>query len=91
MIQDLPNVAAPANALTEAEARLVGASANRIVNLRGLLKSNKGLGSLTIQTSSGAVSLALTCEDITACLSVLMDREACLLTGFNVVLECTPA
>ena len=77
--------------MTEAEARVCGAAANRIVNLRGLELSNEGNGSLTVNTKSGAVSLALTQEDIAAFLALAIDRESALLTGFNIVLDQTPA
>ena len=88
--QVFPVVTKP-NRMTEAEARVCGASANRIVNLRGLQVSNKGSGSLTVQTTTGTVALALTQEDITAFLALAIDRESALLTGFNIVLDQPPA
>jgi len=84
----LPTVAKPKGRMTEAEARVVGASANRIVNLRGLqVSAANASGSLTVNAKSGAVSLVLTSQDVEACLALLIEREACLLTQFDIELE----
>ena len=77
--------------MTEAEARVVGASANRIVNLRGMIADRRSVsGNLTVPVSSGTVAMTLTAEDVRACLALLIERETALLIGFDIELE-TPA
>lgn len=82
----LPAISPPKGRLTEAEARVIGAAANRIANLRSLLASASGNGSLTVTAGTGTVALTMTREDLTATLSLLIEREAALLTQFDVEL-----
>jgi hypothetical protein len=84
---NLPALAPPKGRLTEAEARVIGAAANRLPNLRGLQAAQAGSGSLTVTTKNGAVSLTLTREDLGAILALLVEREACLLTQFDIELD----
>lgn len=86
----LPTVAAPKGRLTEREVRILGASANRLVNLRDLQASQVGSGSLSATTKTGTVSLTLRREDIEAVLALLVERESSLLLQFDVELD-TPA
>jgi len=79
----LPAVLPDREPLTLAEARRIGATANRLVNLRGLLADARG-GSLTVNTRSGAVSLTLDANDIIAALALLAERDVAFLSSFNV-------
>lgn len=83
----LPVIAPPKGRLTESEARLIGAAANRIVNLRGLRASQSGGGSLAVTTKTGTVSLTLTREDTETVLALLVERESLLLTQFDIELD----
>lgn len=72
----------------EKEARVMGASANRIVNLRAYRDFGTG-GSLTVKDAkNGTSSLTLSDADLFACLSLLIQREAAILASFNI--ECEP-
>lgn len=69
------------NRMTEAEARVVGYSATRIAQLRELAKQATS-GTLTLKTASAT----LTTLDVSACIALLIEREASLLSGFNIEL-----
>ena len=64
----------------------MGASANRIVNLRAYRDFGTG-GSLTVKDRrNGTSSLPLSDNDMFAVLSLLIQREASVLASFNI--EC---
>ena len=86
----LPVIAAPKGRMTEAEARRVGQSANRIAQLRSLRDNAKRGGSITGDSGNGAASHALTAEETKACLALLIEREETFLTSFDIELEETP-
>lgn len=70
----------------EKEARVMGAAANRIVNLRAYRDFGVN-GSITIKDSrSGTSSLTLNGSELFAVLSLLIQREATVLASFNI--EC---
>lgn len=87
MSTSLPTVTAPKGRLTEREVRTLGASANRLVNLRDLQATQVGSGSLSVTTKTGTVSLTLRREDIETVLSLLVERESLLLLQFDVELD----
>lgn len=72
--------------MTLAEARRVGATANRLTNLRGLINEATG-GSITVTTRKGSISLALTGVDVIAALSLLAEHDEVFLSSFNVELN----
>lgn len=73
----------------EKEARVMGAAANRIVNLRAYRDYGSG-GSITVKDrKTGVSSLTLSNDEMVAVLSLLIQREASVLAGFNV--ECEPS
>lgn len=85
-----PTIVPPKGRMTEAEARRVGQSANRIAQLRNLRDNAKRGGSITGDSGNGAASHVLTAEETQACLSLLIEREAAFLASFDIELE-TPA
>lgn len=91
MSKQLPAVAASKGRLTEREVRAFGATANRIVNLRGLIASQVGAGTITVQTKAGAIALSLPHVDVEACLALLAERDATFLTQFDIELETATA
>lgn len=71
----------------EKEARVMGASANRIVNLRAYRDYGTG-GSLMVKDHrNGISSLSLSDNEMFAVLSLLIQREATILASFNVEVE----
>lgn len=74
--------------LTEAEARLIGASAQRLARYRYLLsKADKG-GSINVTPGAGQLhGENLNANAIQAALGLLIEREELFLASFNVKIE----
>lgn len=71
---------------TEAEARVMGAAANRLATLRSYRDNGTG-GSLVIKDKTGSSSsLSLSDDEVFSVLALLIERATATLTGFNV--EC---
>lgn len=83
----LPVIAKPKGRMSEAEARVVGAAASRIVNLRHLYNDCNIGGSLSVATRNGTVSQALTKADLQAILALMIEREALVLIQFDVDID----
>ncbi|MGX7894958.1 hypothetical protein [Tsuneonella sp. HG222] len=73
--------------LSEREARLAGASSNRLCGLRGVIEQGLLGGSLVLATSNGTQSVVLTETDAVALVALLREREETLLIGLNIELE----
>lgn len=69
-----------------AEALALGRSAQRLVNLSTAHARLSGGGSVTVKTTDGNLTYALTGIDIEAVLALLIEREVAFLTPYNV--EC---
>lgn len=85
--ETLPVPARQFDPMTEAEARRVGHAATRVAQLRDLMKATGAGASFTVKTSNGAQSLSITSLEATACLALLIEREAAFLTSFGVQVE----
>jgi hypothetical protein len=77
----------PPALLTEREARIAGATSNRLCALRGMLKQGVRGGSLTVATPNGTQSLALTSVDVEALIDFLRERDELFLTALNIEIE----
>jgi hypothetical protein len=77
----------PPKFMTEREARLAGATSNRLSSLRGFLKTGTTGGSLTVTSTNGSASLAMTQIDMEALLGLLIERDEQFLTSLNIELE----
>jgi hypothetical protein len=77
----------PPALLTEREARLAGATSNRLLSLRGFLKQGIKGGSVTAQTTNGAQSLTLLLDELEAVIALLIERDEAFLIGLNIEIE----
>lgn len=73
----------PPKMLSMREARMAGATANRLLNLRHTLRQLES-GSLTMKTRNGTQSMSLTRNDLEAVMGLLMERDEQFLTGLNI-------
>lgn len=74
--------------LTELEARRVGQSAIRLARFRYLLKeAANSTGNISVGSGYNAKSQALGNLELTAALSLLIEREELFLASFNVKIE----
>lgn len=85
-----PTITVTPGRMTEAEARRLGAEANRMAQVRTLRADCKG-GSLTVTTSNGTVAMSLASVDVEALLELLMERSGAFLTAFDVALDSQPS
>jgi hypothetical protein len=86
MGQDLIIYDPPAR-MTEREARIAGATSNRLLNLRGFLSQGVRGGSLTVSTKNGGQSQTLTQDELEALIALLIERDEALLIGLNIEIE----
>lgn len=86
---NLPVVVPDREQLTEAEARRIGISAQRLAQLRDLRTHASRGASLTVQTGTygGNVTFFLPSLEAEACIALLLEREVAFLTSFNVKLD----
>jgi hypothetical protein len=74
----------PPKMLSMREARMAGATANRLLSLRGALRQGLESGSVTLKTSNGTQSITLPRNDLMAVVGLLVERDEHFLIGLNV-------
>ena len=74
----------PPRLLSLREVRRAGATANRLVALRGALKSRITGGTVTIKIEAGGQVINLIREDMEAVISLLAERDVAFLSALNI-------
>jgi hypothetical protein len=86
---NLPVVVPDREPLTEAEARRIGISAQRLAQLRDIRTHASRGATFTVQLGlyNGTAAFSLNSMEAEACIALLIEREAAFLTSFNVKLD----
>lgn len=79
----LPVVIPDREPLTEAEALRIGASAQRLGQLRDILGHTAGGAKFAVGTQ-GTYTFTLSSTEAQSCIALLMEREMAFLSSFNV-------
>lgn len=80
----LPVITPEREPITLVEAMRIGQSASRLQNLTTYRDRTVTSGGISIQTSNGTFSVALSRIDTEAVLALLIEREQAFLAAFNV-------